>query len=75
MKAKQETLLRAVVAKHGPEHIKLINVLLSESIDDDGKLILSCLVNNEFLEEGINPDFSPNTFGCELEDLIDIINK
>lgn len=62
MKAKQENLLRAVVAKHGPEHIELIDALLFWSIDGDGKLILYCLVNNEFLEEGINPDFSPNTF-------------
>ncbi len=75
MKVKQEAILRAVVDKHGPEHIKLIDALLSESIDDDGKLILACLVNNEFLEEGVNPDFSPNTFCLELEELIDIINK
>ncbi len=75
MNTRQKALLRDVVAKRSPEHMKLIDELLSESIDYDGKLFLIELVNDEFLEEGINPDFSPNATGDELESLLDAINR
>lgn len=74
MNTRQMALLRDIVAKRSSEHMKLIDELLSESIDYDGKLFLIELVNDEFLEKGINPDFSSNATGDELESLLDAIN-
>ncbi|UAW64552.1 hypothetical protein KMZ15_02400 [Mycoavidus sp. HKI] len=76
MNARQKALLRAVITKRSPEHMELIDALLSDSIDNEGRCLLSRLVNEEFLAEGIDPndpDFSPNSLGNELESLIDAI--
>ncbi|UAW64554.1 hypothetical protein KMZ15_02410 [Mycoavidus sp. HKI] len=51
MNTRQIALLRDIVAKRSSEHMKLIDELLSESIDYDGKLFLIELVNDEFLEK------------------------
>jgi len=33
------------------------------------------LINDEFLMNGINDDYSPNNYGRELEELLDVINR
>ena len=36
---------------------------------------LCTLINNEFLMEGILPNFEPNAYGLELEALLDVVNR
>lgn len=36
---------------------------------------LCTLINNEFLMEGMLPNFEPNAYGLELEALLDVVNR
>ena len=36
---------------------------------------LCSLINAEFMMEGISPNFEPNAYGIELENLLDVINR
>ena len=37
--------------------------------------IICDLINSEFMMEGILPNFEPNKYGLELEELLDVINR
>ncbi|UAW64546.1 hypothetical protein KMZ15_02370 [Mycoavidus sp. HKI] len=76
MNARERSLLRTVVSKRSPENIKLVDNLLSGSLDDKGRRILIDIVGDELLTEGFaGPDYSLNAIGDELESLIDAINR
>jgi hypothetical protein len=36
---------------------------------------LCSVINAEFMREGILPNFEPNAYGVELENLLDVINR
>lgn len=66
---------RTVVSKRSSENIKLVDDLLSDSLDDREQRIFINIVGDELLMNGFyGPDYSINAIGDELESLIDEIN-
>ncbi len=77
MNAMQRSLLRTVVSKRSPENMRLVDNLLSGSMDDREQRILLDIVSEEMLSVGIDAgsDWDFNAIGNELESLIDAINR
>jgi hypothetical protein len=60
----------------GSEHKKeLLSRALREELPRADIEAVCQLINDEFLMRGINPDYSPNEYGRELEQLLDAVNR
>ncbi len=52
-----------------------VNLVIDNKIDVDQRLALIDLVASEFAEFGINEESEPNSYGIQLEDIIDFLNR
>ncbi|BBO59023.1 hypothetical protein [Mycoavidus sp. B2-EB] len=77
MNTRESSLLRTVISKRNPEKMKLVDALLSGSLNEEEERdILIDIVSEEMLSVEIaGPDWSFNATGNELESLIDAINR
>lgn len=72
---RQKTIVNSLRLNGSQESQRMLSEL------ENGRLIvvdideLCNLINNEFLMEGILPNFEPNAYGLELEALLDVVNR
>jgi hypothetical protein len=72
---RQVAILVSLRDRVSEEKKELLNRVLREQLPR-GEIEAVCqLINDEFLMKGINPDYSPNEYGRELEQLLDAVNR
>ena len=72
---RQHTILRSLCLKTNTGDQYLFDKFIEEKLDFNEIEKLCSIINNEFLMEGIMPNYEPNDYGLELEDLLDIVNS
>jgi hypothetical protein len=73
--ARQVSILKSLCLK-GDDTDKVLFSKISQSTLDSNDIERLCsIINNEFMMEGILPNYEPNAYGIELEELLDIVNK
>jgi len=73
-KSAQEKLIRDIMLRRIPDKIHLVDLWKKGNLSRGGKLVLCKVLNEEFLEFGIDEHFEPTKKGLEIEELIDQIN-
>ncbi|MDY7575173.1 hypothetical protein [Actimicrobium sp. CCI2.3] len=73
-KRQKEIISKLRVSDAGANAIAFDN-LESRQISMENIEILCSLINAELMMEGIFPNFEPNKYGIELENLLDVINR
>lgn len=63
--------LRAIVARHDPALMSLVEKIEVARLSDDEREALREAIADEFTRVGLQADGEPNTKGLELESLID----
>jgi hypothetical protein len=72
----KKNLLLAIVKKRAPESLSIAESFLAGlQLANWETDTLIHLINDEFLAEGIKPDFEPTALGLELESLLDDVNR
>ena len=61
-------------AKHDGKNAAALSSLLAGDLNLSDVGAHCDLINDEFMMEGITPDFEPNEYGRELEELLDLVN-
>jgi|694.fasta_scaffold30667_2 hypothetical protein len=70
-----QSLLLKVVKKRNPSLLRLAKSILKGHYNSSDKAILCQLINEEFCEHGVDQHFEPTQFGCELERLLECVNR
>jgi len=71
----QWQLLLALCSLAGKFQLSLAEKLIYGTMSSDEIDELCELISNEFLMNGIGEDFEPNSYGRELEALMDVVNR
>lgn len=75
LSAAQLQLLFAVCFSVHERASMLVDKLIDESLSSSEVNELCELISNEFMMSGIREDFEPNSYGIELEILLDAVNR
>lgn len=71
----QLQLLVMLCSLGGDAQLALAEKLLHDSLTSSEIDELCELISNEFLMSGIEENFEPNSYGLELELLLDVVNR
>lgn len=73
--ARQQEIIAVFRKKDGGLNSSVFQKLERQQLELNDIEILCSLINNEYMMEGILPNFEPNPYGVELERLLDAINR
>ncbi|CAN5594273.1 hypothetical protein BH10PSE18_BH10PSE18_21920 [soil metagenome] len=71
---RQKVIANSLRLKGSQESQKMLIELENGRLIMDDIEKLCTLINDEFMMEGILPNFEPNVYGRELEALLDVVN-
>ena len=71
----QKTIVKSLCLKSSDDSQKILGELEKGRLTMADIEELCTVINNEFMMEGILPNFEPNAYGLELEALLDIVNR
>jgi hypothetical protein len=72
---RQGQIVEAIRLKSTPEDRIMIDKLLNLQFEVSDVENICSIINNEFMMEGILPNYEPNEYGVELESLLDMVNR
>lgn len=72
---RQKELLRLLGEKRTGDERRLFDLALLGELPKESIGVVCGMINDEFLMQGINADYSPNAYGLELEALLDVVNR
>lgn len=72
---RQKEIVDTLHAKGTSIDQSLLEKLLNAELNFADIEPLCGIINNEFMMEGILPNFEPNAYGLELENLLDSVNR
>jgi hypothetical protein len=72
---RQVEILRYLQDKVTSGKRRLLERVLSNTLPKSEIEKVCQLINDEYLMKGIKEDYSPNEYGRELEDLLDVVNR
>ncbi len=73
--ARELEMLEGIVQRKGESFTPLYIEFIDGNTDYDVIDVLCKLINEEYLQNGIKPDFEPNPYGKELATLLNIVNR
>jgi len=68
-------LIRQVILKRNSELLPLVDFVDHVPLTHDQRHSLRGLILEEFLEEGVNKEYDPNSYGLRLEEMIDYLGR
>ena len=71
----ESALLMRLARAAGGARLALAERAIAGEVSPDDVDELCELISNEFLMSGIEEDFEPNSYGLELEALLDAVNR
>jgi hypothetical protein len=72
---RQIEILRSLKDNATDEKKTILDQALGQTLPAGDIESVCQLINDEYLMKGINPDYSPNDYGRELELLLDEVNR
>ena len=72
---RQTEILRRLRDKNGTADRALFDAALSGALPNESIQRLCEMINDEYLLEGVEKDYVPNSYGIELEALLDVVNR
>jgi hypothetical protein len=73
--ARQVEILRLLRDKRGGSDRGLFDAALSGTLPRESIQRICEMINDEYLLEGVGKNYVPNSYGIELEELLDVINR
>jgi hypothetical protein len=73
--ARQIEILRQLRDKKSASDRGLFDAALSGTLPNESIQRLCEMINDEYLLEGVSRDYVPNSYGTELETLLDVVNR
>ncbi|WP_374440005.1 hypothetical protein [Pseudomonas panipatensis] len=75
MSDEESALLLRLARAAGVAKLSLAEKSIAEDVSIDDVEELCELISNEFMMNGIEENFEPNSYGLELEALLDAVNR
>lgn len=72
---RQYIIFKSLCLKSNAEDQYLFDKFIEKELDFNEVEKLCSIISNEFLMEGVMPNYEPNDYGLELEGLLDIVNS
>jgi hypothetical protein len=72
---RQKAIVKSLRLKGSEESQHVLGELENGKLIEADIEVLCTLINDEFMMEGILPNFEPNAYGLELEEFLDMVNR
>ena len=72
---RQVEILNQLREKNNTSDRALFNAALSVALPSESIQRLCELINDEYLLNGVEKDYVPNSYGAELEAILDVVNR
>jgi len=72
---RQRAIVKSLRLRGSEESQNVLGALENEKLIVADIEVLCTLINDEFMMEGVLPNFEPNAYGLELEALLDVVNR